>query len=635
MSVWIYSKTSHSKTLIDNIFSNFISPEIISGNITATISDHLPQFSFVPNILSNPSTQKSNYYERDWSKFKQENFILDYFDKDWADLLQIDQQNVNLSMDSFLNNINSILDVHAPLKKVNKYKLKFKKKPWVTPALQKSISIKNNLLKEFITAKDSQVKGRYHNEYKDYRNMLSTILKQSKTNYYSHYFETNWNSIKNTWKGLKSILNIKNISAEIPETLSVDGTTISNPMEISNIFNNYFSSIATKTKLNISFSHKHFSDFFKNRSNISFFVSPTDKTEIEDVISSLDSNKSVGPNSIPTKILKLLKDDISSQLSETFNISFSSGVFPSILKTAKVIPVHIKDSKLDFSNYRAIPLLSNIEKILERLMYNRMNKFFSYNNLIYSSQFGFRQKYSTVHALISLTENIRKKLEGNIGCGIFVDLQKALDTVEHDILLSKLEHYGIRGLANEWFKSYLSNRKQYVSINGYDSNLADVKFGVPQGSVLGPLLFLIYNNDLNQALKFCKVHLFADDTNLIHFSKSVYRLNKYVNLDLKNLTYWLNANRISLNVKKTELVIFKHQRKKLDSPIKIKLSRKTLYPSMSVKYLGIKIDENLNWKQHIHDIVIKLNRANALLFTIRHYVNKHILRTILPYLILT
>ena len=339
--------------------------------------------------------------------------------------------------------------------------------------------------------------------------MLSAILKQSKTNYYNHYFETNWNSIKNTRKGLKSILNIKNISAEIPKTLAVDGTTTSNPMEISDIFNNYFSSIATKTKLNIAFSHKHFSDFHKNRSNISFFVSPTDKTEIEDVVSSLDSNKSVGPNSIPTKMLKLLKDDISSQLSEIFNISFSSGVFPSILKTAKIIPIQKKDSKLDFSNYRPISLLSNIEKNLERLMYNRMYKFFSDNNLINSLQFGFRQKYSTV----SLTENIRKNLdEGNIGCGIFVDLQKAFDTVEHDILLSKLEHYGIHGLANEWFKSYLSNRKQYVSINGYDSNLADVKFGVPQGSVRGPLLFVIYINDLNQALKFCKVHHFADDT---------------------------------------------------------------------------------------------------------------------------
>ena len=169
--------TNHSKTLIDNIFSNFISPDIISGNITATISDHLPQFSFVPNILSNPSTQKSNYYERDWSKFKQENFILDYFDKDWADLLQIDQQNVNLSLDSFLNNINSILDVHAPL-------------------LALLFRIQFLLKTTFMTAKDPQVKERYHKEYKGYRNMLSTIFKQSKTNYYNHYFEANWNSIK-------------------------------------------------------------------------------------------------------------------------------------------------------------------------------------------------------------------------------------------------------------------------------------------------------------------------------------------------------------------------------------------------------------------------------------------------------
>ena len=139
-----------------------------------------------------------------------------------------------------------------------------------------------------------------------------------------------------------------------------------------------------------------------------------------------------------------------------------------------------------------MPLLSNIEKFLERLMYNRIYKFFSDNNLIYSLQFDFRQKYSTVHVLISLTESIRKNLnKGNIGCGTLVNLQKACDTVEHDIILSKLEHYGVRGLGNEWFKFYLSIRKQYVSINGYDSNLADAIFGVPQGSVLGPLLFSI------------------------------------------------------------------------------------------------------------------------------------------------
>ena len=173
-------------------------------------------------------------------------------------------------------------------------------------------------------------------------------------------------------------------------------------------------------------------------------------------------------------------------------MSFTSDVFPSALKLAKVIPVYKKDSKLDFSNYRPISLLSNLDKIMEKLMYTRTVKFFNNNNLFYLLQFGFKQNYSTTHALISITETIRKYLdEGKFACGIFVDLQKALDTVEHDILLTKLEHYGVRGLANDWFKSYLSDRKQYVSINGHDSNLDSVLYGVPEVSVLGPLLFLI------------------------------------------------------------------------------------------------------------------------------------------------
>ena len=175
-------------------------------------------------------------------------------------------------MDIFLNNMESILDTHAPLKNVNKYKLKFKAKPWITPALQKSISFKNNLLKEFVIAKDPQIKEKYHKEYKDYRNLLSTILKQSKSSYFNHYFESNWNSIKNTWKGIKCIITIKDFSADIPKSLSVDGATISNPLAISNIFNNYFSSIAGKTKLNISFSHTHFSNFLKNRDLIFPFL---------------------------------------------------------------------------------------------------------------------------------------------------------------------------------------------------------------------------------------------------------------------------------------------------------------------------------------------------------------------------
>ena len=171
----------------------------------------------------------------------------------------------------------------------------------------------------------------------------------------------------------------------------------------------------------------------------------------------------------------------------------------------------------------------------------------------------------------------RKNLDkGNIGCCIFVDLQKAFDTAEHDILLAKLEDFCIRGITKEWFKSYLFDRKQFVSINGHVSNKASVKYGVWHGSVLEPILFLTYINDFNHAIKFCQVHYFADDTNLVYFSKSANKLNKYINTDMKKLTNWINANKISFNVKKIGLVIFKNKKKKLECPIKIKLSRERL-----------------------------------------------------------
>ena len=224
--------------------------------------------------------------------------------------------------------------------------------------------------------------------------------------------------------------------------------------------------------------------------------------------------------------------------------------FPSVLKIAKVVPVFKKDSKLDYSNYHPFSLLSNIEKIPEKLMYKRLYTFLDNKNIIYELQFGLRQQYSTSHVLINITENIRKALDGNFGCGVFVDLQKAFDTVDHQILLAKLNHYGICEVSNDWFKSYLSNRYQYVSINGYESGLAAINCGAPQGSVPGPLLFLLYIHDLNQAIKSCKFHHFADDTNLLCLSNTIKKLNKQVNADLKHLVNWLNANKISLNVKR-------------------------------------------------------------------------------------
>ena len=212
-------------------------------------------------------------------------------------------------------------------------------------------------------------------------------------NGYNHYFMTNWDNTKNTWKGINTILNINNTHSNIPKSLVSNDTTIAEPIKIANIFNNFFTSIAAKTKASIKYSHKHFSNFLKNRSDDSFFLSPTDKYEIINIISSLDPNKSTGPNSINTKILKLLSNEISTRLFDIFNISFSTGVFPSRLKITKVVPIHKKQSKLVYFNYRPISLLSNLEKILDELMYSRIFKFLNDNHSIYPLQFGFRQKY--------------------------------------------------------------------------------------------------------------------------------------------------------------------------------------------------------------------------------------------------
>ena len=259
-----------------------------------------------------------------------------------------------------------------------------------------------------------------------------------------------------------------------------------------------------------------------------------------------------------------------------FNLSFSSGVFPSGLKIAKVIPIHKKESKLKCSNYRPISLLSNLDKILEKLMHNRIYEFLEKYKLKYPLQFGFRQHYATFYALRNLTESITKAPdEGNFFYGLFVDLEKAFDTVDHNILLKKQDHYGVRGTSNKWFESYLTDRKQFVSINGFNLNISAITRGVPQGSVLGPLLFLISINDLNAAIKDCKVHHFADDTNLLNIKAK--HLNKFINIGLKNLTKWLNANKIYLNFSKTEMVLFRPKRKTMDFNLNMKLNGKRLY----------------------------------------------------------
>ena len=280
-------------------------------------------------------------------------------------------------------------------------------------------------------------------------------------------------------------------------------------------------------------------------------------------------------------------------------------------------------------NYRPISLLSNISKIFERVMYDRLDNFLTSLEIIYKFQFGFRKTYSTNHALLSIVEQIRNALDRKMfSCGVFIDLEKAFDTVNHHILLSKLHHYGIRGVANKWFSSYLSNRYPKVSLNGESSTTLPVSCGVPQGSILGPLLFLIYINDMNTAMQFSTVYHFADDTNLLYSCKCLKVLRKRMNKDLVLLYDWLCANRLSLNATKTEFIVFRPLRHRSTDRVTLKLHHTILFESSKIKYLGLILDNKLDWKSHISELSKKLSRALGLLYKIRDLCPLSVLRSL-------
>ena len=613
--------TPQSKTLIDNIFTNVLKPHT-SGNLTCSISDHLPQFAIIDLTPKKFQKEKELKYRRSYKNFDNEKFILDFLDNDWEQLLQLDKIDPNLSTSTLVEVTSKILDIHAPLKQ-QKQKQKFvNKKPWITPAILVSVQSKQWHYKKFIREKVSSKKQELHEKFKKYRNALVKIVRTSKKNYYRTYFQDHKNNIKLAWKGIKELICLKPSNSDKPKSLYINGEDISDPQTIADTFNRYFGTIAENTKNKIVDSTTPYSYFLKNPNPKSLFLTPSTATEIGEIIVSLKNNKATGPGSIPTNILKLLSPTLSPLISKIINISFSTGIFPDCLKFANIVPVHKKGLKVLVENYRPISLLSNIGKIFEKTIYARISSFLAENKSLYKWQFGFRTKHNTNHALVQITESIRNALDNKkIACGVFVDLQKAFDTVEHSILLKKLEHYGIRGVVNNLLQTYLQTRYHSVEINNRMSKNILIKHGVPQGSVLGPLLFLIYINDLHNAIAHSKVFHFADDTSLIYPNTSLKMINKHVNHDLSLLSNWLRSNKISLNVNKTEIILFRSMQKGIiHKKLNFRLSGQKITPTNSVRYLGVVLDEHLTWDNHIKTLLPKLSRAVGALAKIRHYV---------------
>lgn len=626
---------SNADTLIDNIFTNYFNPNIISGNLTLSISDHLPSFAIFPSSINDSIPKKHNIYKRDFRNLKSqeslEQFKQEFSSINWQETLQLDDKDINTSFNNFYIKFTNLLDTHAPVKRMKNKDLKGKIKPWINHDVKVCMRKKDIAYGKYIRAKDPANKTRLHNEYKILRNQSTQKLRNSKYSYFKNYFLKHSGNVRNLWKGINQIVNVKSKSYDYPTYMEDDeGNPIDNPIGISNHINDYFSNIAESILNKRAFTGDgNFKKYLTNPCQSSLILSDVLVSEVCQIIKHLELNKASGPTSIPVYLLKYLESEIAPILTKLINLSFKTGSHPLKLKIAKIISIFKKGSKLKASNYRPISLLSNINKIFEKIMYNRLFSFLDSQGSFYEHQYGFRSKHSTEHALINLTEQIKESLD-TIGhsknrkyaAGVFVDFQKAFDTVNHDILLTKLDHYGIRGPVNDWLKSYLTDRNQYVSILGFDSKTNFMRHGVPQGSVLGPLLFLIYINDLNKAILFSKVYHFADDTNLLNIDKSYKQIQKKLNIDLKCLVNWLLANKISLNATKTELIFFRKIGEKVPDHIKIKINGHRIYPSSYIKYLGIYLDEHLDGSAHCTELLTTLRRSIGMISKVKHYLSQ-------------
>jgi hypothetical protein len=625
--------TENSATLIDHVYlriksnSNFNQTDnILTGNIITDISDHLSSFvilhgrDVVPHVCDRPQI-------RIFSSANNNKFADILFNYDWISSF-FPLNDADASYNHFINVLTLAYEESFPLIRMSRKRYKDKK--WVTPAVRKSCETKNRLYKIWITTKKSDDKEKYKNYVKIY----NKIIKSAENSYYSLAFNSKINSAKKIWKQINGLHSFNpkrsTINSNIAKLL-VDSKVVSESVCMANALNKYFSNIGPHlaSSLPISNTTSHFTKFLPPPLENSFICESIDPQDIYNVITKLASKNSSGPDIFNIQLISKHILILTPLLCHIYNISISTGVFPKALKIAKVIPIYKKGVHTTMGNYRPISLLSTFSKIFETIISSRLHSFFTKYRIFNDYQFGFRPKYSTKLALLNSVDEILLLLDQkHYVAGIFFDFAKAFDSIDHTILLKKLHHYGIRGLMLKWLTSYLIGRTQFTSLNGHQSSKNDMTFGVPQGSVLGPLLFLIFINDIGNIPHLnCNPKLFADDTNVFVHSHTLNDLNNKCQLVIDKIADWVLANRLSFNYDKTCYMIFSpNQNNPTTVILNLSLNNHQVHKVSHSRYLGVTIDENLSWKPHIKELCLDLRRYIGIFYKLSFKLPQHTLK---------